>query len=93
MHTISYRPSDSMSVQGSRDEVFRRYANEWHISEEGGGHGNWLLTKKADVLVDGKSCREFILDHYSRKKITDKLAEKFQSDLENGIITFEELGI
>ena len=56
------------------------------IQEQGGGNGNWLLTKKSDVLVDGKSYRSFVLEHYGRSKLTEKLADKFREDLASGAI-------
>ena len=62
---VRFIPSESMSVQGKRDEVYKRYGKEWKIQEQGGGNGNWLLTKKSDVLVDGKSYRSFVLEHYT----------------------------
>ena len=51
---IVYIPSESMSVQGKKDEIYKRYGKDWNIREQGGGNGNWLLTRKSDVLVDGK---------------------------------------
>ena len=69
---VRFIPSESMSVQGKRDEVYKRYGKEWKIQEQGGGNGNWLLTKKSDVLVDGKSYRSFVLEHYGRSKLTEK---------------------
>lgn len=71
---IRYVESESMSVQGKRDEVYRRYGKEWNIREQGGGNGNWLLTKKSDVLVDGRSYRSFVLEHYGESRLTQKLS-------------------
>ena len=51
---IVYIPSESMSVQGKKDEIYKRYGKDWNIREQGGGNGNWLLTRKSDVLVDEK---------------------------------------
>ena len=31
---IRYVESESMSVQGKRDEVYRRYGKEWNIREQ-----------------------------------------------------------
>lgn len=83
---IRYVESESMTVQGKQDEVFRKYGSSWKISQQGGGHGNWLLTRKSDVLVDGKSCRGIILDHYNKVKLTRKLFERFCDDLKSGKI-------
>lgn len=78
---------DSMEVQGKRDDIFKKYGKEWKIRPLGDGNGNWLLTKKRDVLVDGKSYREFVLEHYRKSKLTEKLVDKFREDLESGKIT------
>ena len=69
---IRYVESESMAVQGKRDEIYKRYGREWNIREQGGGNGNWLLTKKSDVLVDGKSYRSFVLEHYGKSRLTKK---------------------
>lgn len=84
---IRYVESESMTVQGKRPDIFRRYGNEWSIKEQGGGNGNWLLTKKSDVLVDGKSYRSFVLDHYGKTRLTQNLVDKFKKDVENGTVT------
>ena len=86
MHII-YIPSESMSVQGKRDEISKRYGKDWTIKEEGKGNGNWLLTKKSDVLVDGKSYRGFVLEHYNKSKLTEKLVDEFREDVKKGKIT------
>ena len=44
---IVYIPSESMSVQGKKDEIYKRYGKDWNIREQGGGNGNWLLTRKS----------------------------------------------
>ena len=81
---ISYLPSESKTVQGKENEVFRKYGKDYYIRDLGKGNGNYLLTKQSDVLIDGKSYRDFVLDHYGRDKLTRKLAEKFINDLEQG---------
>ena len=82
-----YIESDSRTVQGKRQDIFKQYGKEWRIQEQGHGNGNWLLTKKSDVLVDGKSYRSFILEHYDRVRLTYNLYEKFKEDVEAGEIT------
>lgn len=86
MMTINYVESESMSIQGKWDAIVKQYGKEWNIKPLGGGNGNWLLTKKSDVLVNGKSYRGFILDYYGRSKLTEKLFYKFKNDVENGKI-------
>lgn len=86
---ITYITSESRTVQGKRAEIYRKYGNEWNIKEQGGGNGNWLLTKKSDVLVDGKSYRNFVLNHYGKSRLTEKLVDMFREDLTNGTIELE----
>ena len=83
---IVYIPSESMSVQGKKDESIKDMGKNWNIREQGGGNGNWLLTRKSDVLVDGKSYRTFVLEHYGKSKLTAKLVDKFREDVANGKI-------
>lgn len=65
---IRYVYSDSMSVQGKSNEIYKRYGKEWNIREQGNGNGNWLLTKKATYLLMEKA----IVILYS--SITENLA-------------------
>ena len=83
---VRYIPSQKKEVQGKRDEIFKKYGKEWHIMELGKGNGNWLLTRKSDVLVDDVSYRDFVLDYYDKKELTEKLADKFREDLGNGTV-------
>lgn len=83
---ISFIPSESMTVQGNKNEIYNKYGKAWNIKEQGRGNGNWLLTKKSDVLVDGKSYRKFVLEYYGKSKLTKKLADKFEEDLIKGTI-------
>lgn len=83
---ITFIPSESRTVQGKQAEIYKKYGNEWNIREQGGGNGNWLLTKKSDILVDGKSYRDFVLEHYGKSRLTENLANKFREDLISGSI-------
>lgn len=84
---IVYIPSESMTYQGTYDDVIKKFGKEWNIKPQGGGNGNWLLTRKSDVLVGGKSYRNFVLDHYGKQKLTQKLVDKFRQDIEDGKVT------
>lgn len=84
MLTINYVEGESMTTQGKWDAIVKRYGKEWTIKPLGGGNGNWLLTKKSDVLVNEQSYRSFVLDHYGKSKLTRKLTDKFRKDLEDG---------
>lgn len=83
---IVYIESQSMTVQGKASEIYKKYGKEWNIREEGKGNGNWLLTKPSDVLVNGVSYRSFVLDHYSRQRLTENLVDQFRKDVEDGKI-------
>ncbi|MCH5192590.1 MAG: hypothetical protein J1F11_01420 [Oscillospiraceae bacterium] len=87
--TIRYVESEKMTVQGKWDAIVKRYGKWWKIEPLGGGNGNWLLTRKSDVLVNGKSYRSFILDHYGKSRLTKKLADKFRKDVESGKIIIQ----
>ena len=87
MPNIVFIESESMKVQGSRNDVYKRYGKNWNIKEHGNGGGNWLLTRPSDVRVDGVSYRSFVLDHYKRCKLTRNLADEFREDVESGKIT------
>ena len=88
---IVYIQSESMTVQGKKEEIYTKYDKEYHIQEQGRGNGNWLLTKPSDVLVNGKSCRIFVLEYYKKSKLTEKLVNKFKEDINNGIIKKEDI--
>ena len=87
---IRYIPSQEKRVQGKREEIYKKYGKDWDIRELGGGNGNWLLSKKSDVLVDGISYRDFVLDYYGRDKLTEKLVDKFREDVLNGRVKLPE---
>lgn len=84
--SVEYVPSESMTVQGKSNDIYKRYGKEWNIREHGGGNGNWLLTKKSDVLVNGISYRSFVLDHYGKSRLTENLVDQFRKDIANGKI-------
>lgn len=86
MVQIIFIEGKSILVQGKQSEIYQKYGKEWNIREQGKGNGNWLLTKNADIRVNGKSYRDFVLDHYNKCRLTKNLADKFRNDVENGVI-------
>ena len=84
---IIFIPSQSMTVQGKKDAVFKSFGKSWFIRPLGGGNGNWLLTRSSDVLVNGVSYRAFILNLYNKSRLTEALVERFRNDLSNGVIS------
>ncbi len=78
--------SQSMTVQGKSFDIRKKYGNTWTIKQLGNGNGNWLLTKKSDVIVNGVSRREYILNHYGRKRLTKNLFDIFLKDVKNGLV-------
>jgi len=77
-----YIESQSMKVQGKWIDIKKRYGKEWNIKDL--GFGNWLLTKKSDVLVNGLSHREKILELYHKTSLTRSLFERYCRDIESG---------
>ncbi len=91
MFLFNYIESQKITKQGKREEIYRKYYPEWCIRELGGGNGNWLLTKHSDIIVNGRSCREFVLDYYNKQLLTKNLADKFCQDIENGNIQLQDI--
>ena len=80
-----YIESQSMKVQGKANDIYKRYGKEWKIRDL--GNGNWLLTKKSDVLVNGVSHRERILELYHKTSLTCSLFERYCRDIEAGKVS------
>ena len=78
----TYIGSQSMKVQGKANDIYKRYGKEWNIKDL--RNGNWLLTKKSDVLVNGVSHREKILELYHKTSLTRSLFERYCHDIETG---------
>ena len=77
-----YIESQSMKVQGKWIDIKKRYGKEWNIKDL--GFGNWLLTKKSDVLIKGVSHRDEILERYHKTSLTRSLFERYCHDIETG---------
>ena len=77
-----YIESQSMKVQGKLEDIKKRYGKEWKIRAL--GNGNWLLTKKSDVLIKGVSHRDEILELYHKTSLTRSLFERYCHDIETG---------
>lgn len=81
--------SESLTVQGKFTDISKRYGKRWSIKPLGNGNGNWLLTRKAELLVNGSSYRGFILNLYGKSKLTERLADRFIDDVESGDIDID----
>ncbi len=81
---FEYIESQSMTVQGKSSDIYKRYGKTWSIKPLGKGNGNWLITRKSDVLVNGVSYRENVLSLYGKTKLTRNLFDRFCKDVENG---------
>lgn len=86
MENIVYINSESFTTQGKAQSIYKRYGNSWNIKPLGKGNGNWLLTKKSDVLVNGQSYRDYVLMHYGKSKLTSNLVDIFREDVNSGKI-------
>ena len=81
---IIFIEAESMTVQGTYSSIFKRYGKSWSIKPLGKGNGNWLLTRRSDVLIGGVSYRDFVLNHYNKSRLTRALFERFCDDVKNG---------
>lgn len=82
-YDIEYIPSEHSEKQGSKSEIFKKYGKEWHIREQGSGNGNWLLTKKSNVLINNKSYRKEVLKYYGRERLTEELVNRLRKEIED----------
>ena len=80
----TYIGSQSMKVQGKANDIYKRYDKDWKINTLGNGKGNWLLTKKSDVLINGISHRNKVLELYHKTSLTRSLFERYCHDIETG---------
>ena len=86
---FNYVESESITTQGKRREVKKRYP-DYRIKEE--RNGFFVLTKSAKCYVtlswDGRvetfEMKDGILECYDRTRISKTLFEKFQKDIESG---------
>lgn len=83
---IVFIESESMTVRGKSSDIYKRYGKSWTINMLGNGNGNWLLTRKSDVLVDGISYREKILNLYGKSRLTKNLFDRFCEDVKDGLV-------
>ena len=88
---VCYVPAERREVQGKEYEIYKKYDKEWNIKPQGKGNGNWLLTKPSNVIVNGRKCRRFVLNHYNRQKLTQNIVIKFIEDIENGNINVDDI--
>lgn len=93
--SANYFPSDTIETQGNRQEIQKYLDKGYYIKEDRNGY--WVLVKTAKVQVTLKNsygCKTFnvkdaILSYYGRERVTEKLVNQFQNDINNGKITFE----
>lgn len=88
---IYYIPPESRTVQGKESAIYKKYGKEWGIRPLGNGNGNFLLTKRSDIRIDGKSYRDAVLEHYHKSKLTKLLFDTFLSDLQSGNLSLDDL--
>ena len=85
--SVTLIEGQKMKVQGKKQEVFKRYKG-WRIMSLGNGNGNWLVTKKCEVMVDGRERSDEVRKLYNREKITSNLIENLKEDMESGKVKF-----
>lgn len=90
-----YEKSDTIEMQGSRDEIEKYLKQGYYVKIERNGYR--VLVKKARVMVtleNSKCTNSFnmkneILDYYGKERISKQLVKKFEEDINNNKITFE----
>ncbi len=92
---VNYIESDKIETQGKRQEIQKYLDNGYYIKEDRNGY--WVLVRTAKVqvtLTNSYGTKTFnvkdaILRYYGRERITDKLVNQFESDINSGKIIFE----
>jgi hypothetical protein len=85
---VKYEPSDFIEIQGKRSSIEKYLKKGYYIKEERNGY--WLLVKPAQVNVKVSNSlgtqtfnmKQDILDFYRRDKISEKLIDKFEEDIQ-----------
>lgn len=92
---IEYVESDTIRKQGKHSDIEGYLKRGYIVTDE--RQGNWVLTRNANVIVTLKSdtcvsqfyMKNDILNYYNRERISAKLIDDFEKDVESGKITFE----
>lgn len=92
---ISYEKSESLEIQGKREEIEKYLDKGYGVKKKDNGY--WLLVKSAQIIVtlsNGNIQKKFnikedILNHYGRKRMNKNLLEKFKQDIEAGLISLK----
>ena len=87
MYHVHYEPSESFEFQGKETEAQKWRKKGYIVKQRGAGGGNWIAMKLSDVIVNGESYRDFVLDYYGRDKLNEALAKQFEDDLNAGKVT------
>lgn len=87
---IQYIKAEHLNVQGKKEDIYRVYGDTYEIAPLGGSK-NWILKKSSDVLINGVSCRQKVLEYYNRSCLSRTLIERLMSDFASGAITEEML--
>ncbi|MFA9414065.1 hypothetical protein ACERC8_05510 [Streptococcus sp. E29BA] len=97
---VKHQSSERHAAQGKLRDILREAKPRgYSVTELGGGHGNWLVYRKAALLVvveeDGEHIEMNVTSHvkklYGRQKLTKKLVETFRSDIATGKIGVDDL--
>ncbi|MBW7474300.1 hypothetical protein K0T92_06055 [Paenibacillus oenotherae] len=91
---VKYEPSDTIEKQGKRSSIEKYLKQGYYIKESRNGY--WVLVKPVQVNIkisNSSGARTFnvkqdILDHYKKNRISEKLTEKFEEDMQK-----EKIGI
>lgn len=77
---VRYIESENFIIHGKKEKV-KKYLEDEDYNVRSYGNGTYRITKKSNVLVDGISFREQVLQFYERCNLTEKLASDFTDDI------------
>ena len=88
--SITYKPSDSIEMQGKRKDIEKYLNAGYYIKEDRNGY--WVLVKAAqlNVTLNNSSCtrtynmKADVCDYYGKKRISQSLTDRFTQDIEDG---------
>lgn len=91
---VKYEPSDTIEIQGKRSSIEKYLKQGYYIKESRNGY--WVLVKPVQVNIKVKNSsgakifnvKQDILDLYKKDRISEKLTDKFEEDIQK-----EKIGV
>ena len=86
---ITYAEKKLNIAQGTKEEAIRKHP-DWILQTWDFGNGEWVMVQPADILIDGVSHRDFVLELYKQKEIDKDLFEIFKKDVFSGKVALPD---